>query len=61
MSQRPAKAIATSQNKKGLIEIDIFPSVVRSILKSTCFSAVVSPTITYNSPLQVSVPVDLFI
>src|SRR6185437_4845799 len=49
------------QNKNGLTETDIFPFVVGSILKSTCFCAVVLPTVTDNNALQLTTPVDLLV
>ncbi len=49
------------QNKNGLTETDIVPSVVRSTLKSICFCAVVSPTVTDNNPLQVTARVAQFL
>ncbi len=42
-------------------ETDIVPSVVRSTLKSICFCAVVSPTVTDNNPLQVTARVAQFL
>jgi hypothetical protein len=48
---------AKAQNRNGLTETDSFPSAVCSTLKSICFCAVVSPTVTYNNPLQVTVRV----
>jgi len=41
-----------NQNKNGLTETDILPSAACSTLNSTCFCATVSPTFTYNSPVQ---------
>jgi MOSC domain-containing protein YiiM len=41
-----------NQNKNGLTETDIFPSAVCSTLNSTSFCTTVSPTFTYNSPVQ---------
>src|SRR6185437_6071390 len=49
------------QNKNGLTETDIFPFVVGSTLKSTCFCAVVSPTVTDNNALQLMTPVELLL
>jgi hypothetical protein len=65
-SRRRNAPFPEPQNKNGLTETDIFPSVVfpsvvRSILKSTCFSAVVSATVTCNNPLQLIAPVALFL
>src|SRR6202011_511828 len=42
------------QNKNGLTETMIFPSAVCFTLNSTCFCAVASATVTYNSPMQVT-------
>jgi hypothetical protein len=42
------------QNKKGLTETLIFPSGACFTLNSTSFSAVVSATVTSNSPMQVT-------
>jgi len=49
------------QNKNGLTETDVFPFIVGSILKSTCFCAVVSPTVTDNNALQLMTPVELLL
>jgi hypothetical protein len=57
-----AKSKSTeAQNRNGLTETSIFPSAVCSTLKSTCFCAVVSPTVTYNNPLQATVRVALLL
>lgn len=56
-----ADAPSEPQNKNGLTETDIFPFAAGSILKSTCFCAVVSPTVTDNKALQLMTPVDLLL
>jgi hypothetical protein len=48
------------QNRNGLTETSRFPSAPSSTLNSTPFCAVVSPTVTYNSPMQVTACVALF-
>src|SRR3984957_8323061 len=49
-----ALKIVKPQNKKGFTETMIFPSGVCFTLNSTSFCAVVSATVTYNSPMQVT-------
>jgi hypothetical protein len=51
---------ANPQNRKGLTETSGFPFVASSTLNSTSFCAVVSPTVTYNSAMQVTACVALF-
>jgi hypothetical protein len=48
------------QKRNGSTETDIFPSAACSTLKSTCFSAVVSATVTSKIPLQVTICAALF-
>jgi hypothetical protein len=42
------------QNRNGLTDTKISPSADCSTVKSTCFCAVVSPTVTDNNPLQLT-------
>jgi hypothetical protein len=50
----PGYGVLKPQNTNGFTETEVLPSAVCSTLYSTSFCAVVSPILTYNSPVQLA-------